>query len=331
MKIGQIMSYIDVALPAELRAALSALQTASPPMPWETVRAIVSTELGDRAPALLSRMEPVPVAAASIGQVHRATLSDGTRVAVKARYPDIDKAIAADFVPASLGGTLASIIYPGAKVDAMLHELRERILTERDYAAEARAQLRFCELYADHPVIVVPKVMNEFCAARVLTTAWIDGASFDAYLERDPPQEERDRVGAALFEFYIGTLFRHGLYNCDPHPGNYLFIGDGRVAMLDYGCTRSSSPEFLGKLASLTQAVRADTHAALHAAFVDLGMVRQGKAYDFDTARALVRGSYGPMLRDEVIAVPEGQGKGMREIARDKRALVKLTLPGEFL
>lgn len=91
------------------------------------------------------------------------------------------------------------------------------------------------------------------------------------------------------------------------------------------------SPEFLGKLASLTQAVHADPRAALHAAFVDLGMVRQGKAYDFDTARALVRGFYGPMLRDEVIVVPEGQGQGTREIARDQRALVKLTLPGEFL
>jgi predicted unusual protein kinase regulating ubiquinone biosynthesis (AarF/ABC1/UbiB family) len=145
MKIGQIMSYIDVDLPDELRAALSALQTASPPMSWDTVRAIVSAELGDRAPALLSRMEPVPIAAASIGQVHRAALPDGTRVAVKVRYPDIDKAIAADFVPAALGGVMASIIFPGAKVDSMMRELRERLLAECDYAAEARARARFCE------------------------------------------------------------------------------------------------------------------------------------------------------------------------------------------
>lgn len=331
MKMGQIMSYIDVALPEELRSALAVLQTHSQPMPFPRVRSIIEADLGDRAPALLARMQEAPVAAASIGQVHQAWLPDGTAVAVKVQYPEIEQAIASDFKPAALGSGMARLFYAGGDIRPMIQEARARFLAECDYLAEARAQERFAAIYSGHPVVSVPQVEPEYCARRVLTSHWVDGHRFDEYLAGDPPQAERDRLGEALFRFYIGTLFEHRLYNCDPHPGNYLLAGGGRITILDYGCVRAFEPDFVAALARLGQAVHADDPAALEASFVELGMIRPGKRYDFATARDLVRSFYGPMLEDRVQAIETGAAMGASELLARKRELMKLTLPGEFL
>lgn len=331
MKAGQIMSYIDVALPEELRTALSVLQTHAQPMPFEQVRRILRSELGERGEELLASMEEAPLAAASIGQVHRARLADGTRVAVKVQYPEIDRAIEADFGPAAAGSRIASLLYPGARVDSLLREARERFLEECDYLHEASCQKRFAEVFAGHPVLQVPEVHEAFCSRRVLTTRFMEGEGLDAFLARQPTPEVRDRLGQALFGFYVGALFQHRLYNCDPHPGNYLFQREGAVVMLDYGCTRVFETAFVRQLARLTRAVHRDTRDALHASFVELGMVREGQRYDFETARGLVRAFYGPMLRDETQAIDLGEARDMRQVLESKRRLMKLTLPGEFL
>jgi predicted unusual protein kinase regulating ubiquinone biosynthesis (AarF/ABC1/UbiB family) len=331
MKVGQIMSYVDVALPEELRAALSVLQTASPAMPIERVLEVVTAELGERAPSLLARMEPVAVAAASIGQVHRAWLDDGTAVAVKVRYPEISDAIASDFRVAGMGTQLAGLFYPGANVQALAEEARERFLLECDYRHEADLQARFAAIYAGHPTLRVPEVHLAYCSERVLTTSWADGMTLDQWLAGDPPQADRDRIGVALFEFYVGTLYRHGLYNCDPHPGNYVFQRDGGLVMLDYGCTRAFERDFVAKLTALKHAVDGDRRDELHHAFVALGMVRDGQKYDFATARALVRGFYGPMLEDQELQIEPGAARTLGELTQSKRELMRLSLPGEFL
>lgn len=331
MKVGQIMSYIDVDVPDELREALGVLQTHAQPMDTEQVRAILVSELGDGGRRLAGALEPTPIAAASIGQVHRARLADGTLVAVKVQYPDIERAIENDFRPASMGSAMASMFFRGARIDGFIREARERFLEECDYLHEARCQERFRELFEGHPLITVPAVHADLCSRRVLTTTFIEGASFERFLASDPDQEQRDRLGEAMFEFYVGSLFRHGLYNCDPHPGNYLFLRDGRVAMLDHGCTREFGAGFVQKLVRLTEAVQSDERDLLHRAFLDLGMVREDVEYDFDTARELVRRFYGPMLRDEVTAIELGAGAGMRRIVLRKRQMMKLTMPGEFL
>ncbi len=331
MKIGQIMSYIDVELPEELREALSVLQTHAQPMPVDEVREIVASELGARGRALADGLEETPLAAASIGQVHSGTLPDGTEVAVKVQYPGIEDAIRSDFKPAGFGSMMSSMVYRGARIDSFIAEARARFLEECDYEHEARVQDRFAGLYAGHEVLEVPAVHLDHCSRRVLTTTLVHGSRFDEFLASDPPKELRDLFGRSLFAFYIGTLFQHGLYNCDPHPGNYLFLPGDRIAMLDHGCVREFTPPFVEKLANLTRAVHADEHDGLHAAFLELGMVREGKRYDYETARGLVRSFYGPMLRDEEAAIDLGGGMGMGEIYRSKRELMKLTLPGEFL
>lgn len=331
MKAGQILSYIDVDVPPELRAALAVLQTHSPPMTFERVAEIVREDLPGTAESLLATMNPVPAAAASIGQVHRARLPDGTDLAIKVRYPDIDKAIEGDFRAAAFGTRIASTFFPGARVDEMVAEAKARFLSECDYEQEADAQERFGRLFAGHPTIVVPAVHRDFSSRRVLATTWMDGSTFEHFLDASPSQADRDRIGEALFGFYIGTLFRHGLYNCDPHPGNYVFLPDGRVAVLDYGCTREFDPDSRERLAGLTRAVHADRREDLHRAFLDLGMVREGRRYDFDTARSLVRSFFGPTLRDEVQSIHSGEVLSFRDMAKGKIELMKLHLPGEFL
>ncbi len=281
MKAGQLLSYVDISLPDELREALSVLQTHAQPMPGDQVRDIVRAELGEAASELLSDLEPEPIAAASIGQVHRARLADGKAVAVKVQYPDVARAIEADFGPAAVGTKMVRLIYPNAKVDAFLAEARARFLEECDYLHEAHCQARFAQIFASHPVLRVPAVIQRLCARRVLTTELMAGDGFETFLNREHSQEQRDVIGTAMFEFYVATLFRHGLYNCDPHPGNYLFRKDGQVVMLDYGCTREFEPEFVARLARLTKAVHADERRLLHESFVELGMVREGKKYDF--------------------------------------------------
>ncbi len=331
MKAGQLMSYLDLPLPQDVRSALTALQTHSPPMPFERVAGIVRAELGGNAALLLARMDRQPAAAASIGQVHRAVLPNGAEVAVKVQVPGVERAIAADFRSAAVGTSLVGLLVPGASVDAIVREARRAVLDECDYEREARYQERFARVYDRHPTLTVPAVLQPYCSRRVLTTAWARGLSFEAFLATSPRQADRDRVGAALFEFYLGSLFRHGLFNWDPHPGNYIVQPDGRLAMLDHGSARELDPGFVRKLAALGLAVHADEREALRRSLLDLGMVRDGEARDLETARALVRSFHGPMLRDEVLAFQLGSATPFRTILSTKREILRLHLPGEML
>lgn len=329
MKMGQIMSYIDVALPPELQEALSVLQTYAQPMPFNRVSEIVRTDLGGRADVLLRNMVQTPISAASIGQVHRAVV-DGAAVAVKVQYPEVKKAIESDFGPASVGTRMASLFYPNARVDDYVKEARTRFLEECDYIHEAHCQDAFRRLFEAHPVLSIPAVFPAYCGTHVLTTAFVDGVTFDAFLETAPSQETRNRLGEALFEFYIGSLFRNHMYNCDPHPGNYLFQKDGTIAMLDHGCTRQFDPEFVGKLAYLTQAVHSDRREQIHQALLRLQIVRPEKSYDYEMIRGFLRSFYGPMLKDETAPVDLSSAIEMKEMFKKKQQLLKFTLPGEF-
>jgi ribosomal protein L7/L12 len=235
MKMGQLAGYLEVGLPAPLRAALSTLHTHAPPLDFDHVRRVVESELAD-GPALARTLHPVPLSAASVGQVHRGKLPDGTPVAVKVLHPGLDAIIARELAPATLASRLASWIHPRGRLRQLVAEVRARLLEECDYTLEARRQQRFAALFADHPTIVVPAVHPDWSSRRVLTTTLVEGAHLDDWLAGAPDQAARDRAGAALFELYVGPLMRDGLYDCDPHPGNYLFLADGRVAFVDFGC-----------------------------------------------------------------------------------------------
>ena len=236
MKVAQLAGYLDLGLPGPLGAALSALHTHAQPLAFDHVRGVVETELGAAGAALARTLDPRPLSAASVGQVHRGALPDGTAVAVKVLHPGLDAIIAQELAPAVLASRLAALFDPRAQLRRVVDEVRARLLAECDYVLEARRQQRFAALFAGHPTIVVPAVHSALSSPRVLTTTLEGGLHLDDWLAAAPDPAARDRAGAALVELYLAPLFRADVYDCDPHPGNYLFGDDGRIAFVDFGC-----------------------------------------------------------------------------------------------
>jgi predicted unusual protein kinase regulating ubiquinone biosynthesis (AarF/ABC1/UbiB family) len=236
MKLGQMASYIDDGLSPSVRRTLSRLQDSVPPMSAELAAQVIEDELGRPPERAFARWDPEPIAAASIGQVHRAITLDGRAVAVKVQYPGIAETIAADLRNVALLRRMLRITAPSQDVDALLAELRERVTEELDYRREADHQRLFACYYDGHPTISVPKIVDELSSRRVVTSELSDGARF-AELARWP-QAERDLAAETIFRFVFRSLYELRAFNGDPHPGNYLFHGGGRVTFLDFGLVK---------------------------------------------------------------------------------------------
>jgi predicted unusual protein kinase regulating ubiquinone biosynthesis (AarF/ABC1/UbiB family) len=329
MKMGQVLSYMDTTLPPEARELLSILQLRSQPTAFAAIEATLREDFGSHAELLLAQLVREPVATASVGQVHRARLPTGLDVAVKVRHPGIESAIRADFRGASVGRKLASWFAPGSDINELVAEAEARFLEECDYEQERRHQSRFAQLYAGHPVLRIPAVHADWCSARVLTTSWQDGVGLDAFVER-ATRQERDLAGRALYEFYLGSLYRHGLFNADPHPGNLVFAADGRVAVLDHGCTREFDPLTVTALAELSAAVRASDDARLRSALTALG-VKKPDGPGFAVTRRMLHGFFEPVLTPGVRRLQAPVDLDFRAIARNKKSMLQLQLPGKLL
>jgi predicted unusual protein kinase regulating ubiquinone biosynthesis (AarF/ABC1/UbiB family) len=241
MKMGQLASFIDTEyLPEEYRELyqekLGKLRSSAPAMPWEKVRKVLIEEYDEPYEDLFGEIETEAFAAASIGQVHRGTLHDGRRVAVKIQYPGVDAAIRADLSNARMILQFAKALAPGLDARAVAEELKERVLEELDYEYEAQNQRTFARAYRDHPFIYVPDVIARLSRDRVLVTEYVEGKSFDEVKQLD--SEARGRFGEIVFRFYLGSIFQLHHFNADAHPGNYLLLDDGRVAFLDFGMTK---------------------------------------------------------------------------------------------
>jgi len=244
MKLGQMASYLDDALPEPLRAALATLQNNAPPMSAELASAVISEELGADPSELFVEWDPTPIAAASIGQVHRAIVIDDETgqeraVAVKVQYPGVDTAIAADLKNANILGTILKQGFGGLDPTDMVEEIKERLTEELDYTREAQNQQRFADFYRGHPTISVPDVIPKFCSRRVLTTELVSGHTWSEVLTWD--KHERDAIAETMFRFVFRSLYTMRSFNGDPHPGNYLFHRDGKVTFLDFGLVKDFS------------------------------------------------------------------------------------------
>jgi predicted unusual protein kinase regulating ubiquinone biosynthesis (AarF/ABC1/UbiB family) len=244
MKVGQVISFLDVsAIPPEYRDvvqdALAELRDAAPVVPFERMRRVIEDDLEQPLDAAFAELDPEAVAAASIGQVYRARLHDGREVAVKVQYPGAEQAVRADMQNLGLLLRAAKTIAPGLDGKAVAGEIRERILDECDYEAEALAHRAFAREWRGHPFVHVPDVVTALSRRRVIVTEWVNGRRFDDV--KALPQDERDRFAEILYRFFVGSLYRHGHFSADPHPGNYMLMDDGRVAFIDFGMNKKLS------------------------------------------------------------------------------------------
>jgi predicted unusual protein kinase regulating ubiquinone biosynthesis (AarF/ABC1/UbiB family) len=251
MKLGQMASYVDGGLSPAARRTLSRLQDSVPPMSRELAAQMVTEELGRPPERAFATWDPEPIAAASIGQVHRAITHDGRAVAVKVQYPGIAETIEADLGNVGLLRRMLKITAPAQDVDALLAELRERVTEELDYRAEARNQQLFARYYDGHPTIHVPGIVGELSTRRIVTSELADGARFAELTGWS--QAERDLAAETIYRFVFRSLYGAHAFNGDPHPGNYLFGGGGKVTFLDFGLVKHFTVEEMRPLAAMAQ------------------------------------------------------------------------------
>ena len=253
MKLGQMASYLDEGMPEPMREALAGLRSDAPPMPGDLALSEIETGLGRPLHELFQTIEPEPIAAASIGQVHRATTIDGREVAVKVQYPGIAAAISADMDNSETIAMLLGMVFPGLDPQELVEELRARIGEELDYENEAANVALFSDYYRGHPTIWIPEVIGELSSKTVLTTEYVAGERFESIYDRS--QAERDRVAEILYRFVFRSLNRQYVFNGDPHPGNYLLADDGRVAFIDFGLVKHFAPDEIEQFARLIRAM----------------------------------------------------------------------------
>jgi predicted unusual protein kinase regulating ubiquinone biosynthesis (AarF/ABC1/UbiB family) len=284
MKLGQFASFIDTEfIPEEYREIyqeqLAKLRTDAPAMPWEQVVKVLEEEYdGEPLSEYFAEIEHEAFAAASIGQVHRAELLDGRRVAVKIQYPGIAEALEADLRNAGTIVRLARAIAPGLDAKEIAEELRERVMEELDYEYEAQNQRTFSRAYRDHPFIYVPEVVTRISRRRVLVTELVEGIGFDAIKEL--PHEDRSRFGEIIFRGSFGSIYHLQQFNADPHPGNYILMADGRVAFLDFGMTKKMDREQILLEQRAFDAASRDDPDAFREALHDLGFVKNPSKLD---------------------------------------------------
>jgi predicted unusual protein kinase regulating ubiquinone biosynthesis (AarF/ABC1/UbiB family) len=307
MKIGQLASFVDTEfIPEEYRELyqekLSKLRSEAPAMPWGKVRSVLEEEWdGEPLEELFEDFEHDAAAAASIGQVHRAVLPDGRKVAVKVQYPGIAEALRADLQNAHMLVRMAKAIAPGLDARAVADELKERVLEELDYEYEAQNQRTFARAYRGHPFIYVPDVVTRLSRRRVLVTEWVDGAGFDEI--KQLPQERKDRFGEIVFRFCYGSIYHLQHFNADAHPGNYVLLEDGKVAFLDFGMTKQLDKEQIELEIAALEAAFADDPERLRVALGNLGFLHKPERVDAERLMKHVRVVGGWYMEDREVTV----------------------------
>jgi predicted unusual protein kinase regulating ubiquinone biosynthesis (AarF/ABC1/UbiB family) len=277
MKLGQVMSFLDVGLVPEehreeFQQELAKLRDAAPTVSFKQMRRVVEEDLEEPVSEIFSEFDEEPIAAASIGQVYRARLAeDGREVAVKVQYPGVAGAVRADMQNLGMIMGLLKRMTPGMNVKAVTAEIRERIEEELDYELEAQNQRSLSRIFAGHPFIFVPEVVASLSRERVLVTDFVRGTGFEELKTRS--QDERDRIGEIVFRFFLGCLYRHRQFSGDPHPGNFVLLDDGRVAFLDFGLFKRMDQAAVELELACQRAVIEGDPAGLHKLLADSGFL----------------------------------------------------------
>lgn len=331
MKVGQMISMVDLDGLAEeqrdeLQRELAALRDDVPPVPFARLEKLLRKEYGAPLRTVFSEFEERAFAAASIGQVHRATTTAGDEVAVKVQYPGVAEAVDTDLRNALLLVPLVKKLAPGLDAKALAVEMRERIGEELDYELEAQNQRRIQRLMNGHPFIRIPRVQTELSTRRVLVSEYVEGERFEDV--RRAGEATRDRYAEIIFRFFFGVLYRDGIALGDPHPGNYLLRRDGQVCFLDFGLLRDIDAARIAAEAAIARSVRDKNAAGLMAALTAGGYLpaERADAVDADFALRLMRHAvrwYAVPGERRFQADEDDRGRGDERPDSEQRAAIK--------
>ena len=335
MKAGQMLSFIVDGLPEAAQQSLAALQGDVPPMSPAAAAGVVRDELGADPHEVFLHWSELPVAAASIGQVHRAVTRDGRVVAVKVQYPGIDTAMGSDLANAELLYSIFSAVaLKSLDVKGLVEELRVRMLDELDYRLEADCQADFAARYRGHPFVHVPDVIPELSTRRVLTSEWVDGMSWAEFLARaDEPA--RQHAAEVMFRFTQGAIYRARVFNGDPHPGNYRFHDDGTVTFLDFGLVKKWAPGELESLSPLIDPLLDHRPFVMAERMVEAGFLAPDHGLDPERIWEYVSAPYRPYLDEEFTFRPDFASSAIGKLldldGPYSDVMARLNLPPSFV
>ena len=325
MKVAQILSTIPDVLPPEYAEELAHLQANAPSMGWNFVRRRMAGELGPDWQSRFSSFGETAAAAASLGQVHRATLPDGTAVACKLQYPDMPSIVDADLRQLRLAMQLYKRIDSVIQGDDIYTEIAERLREELDYEREAAQMRLYTAMLKNSPVVSVPRSVPELTTKRLLTMTWLDGVPMQRRIDEEPPLEIRNAIAHAMFQAWYVPFYQYGVIHGDPHLGNYQVRADNGINLLDFGAIRVFPPKFVRGVIDLYEAIRdGDNEKARHA-YEGWGF--QGLTNDqMDVLNQWARFVYEPLLDDRVRRIQEnGDPQYGRSVAEKVHAGLRQT------
>ncbi len=329
MKLGQIMSFTNDNLPPQAKELLQGLQNAAPPMDFSLVRGVVESELKGDLGKFFKQFDEEPLASASIGQVHKAHLKDGTVVAVKVQYPGVDTAIENDLKASQGLAFMINAVNKNVDAKAVVAELKERLLDELDYRQELRNQQVFGELWAGHPLIRIPKVFPEFSAKKVLCQEFKRGLNFYDFIEQANAKEKELAV-YVLNDFVFESMNRFFCFNGDPHPGNYIFNEDGGITFLDFGCIKYFEPQFILDLLAMNRALVEGDREKFHGFVRKLNMVLPHADYDKQWMWDFFCYHGAPFLKDETFVFTQDWVNQASQVM-DPMKLRHMNLPPDLI
>jgi predicted unusual protein kinase regulating ubiquinone biosynthesis (AarF/ABC1/UbiB family) len=338
MKVAQLLATIPDALPPEYAAELQKLQSEAPPMGWAFVKRRMSAELGPDWSTRFGSFDKHPAAAASLGQVHRATAKDGRHLAVKLQYPDMQSAVEADLNQLQVLFALHRQMDRAIDTREILKEIGARVREELDYQREAQHARMYQLMLDGEPLVRVPGVWSDLSTRRLLTLDWLEGTKMLSH--KQAPQEVRNRLATAMFTAWWHPFSRFGLIHGDPHLGNYTVFSEGGepagINLLDYGCVRIFPPSFVGGVVDLYMGLLHNDEERVVHAYQTWGF-RNLKREVIDILNIWARFIYGPILEDRVRAIAEDVSPGeygRKEAFRVHKALKEkgpVTVPQEFV
>ena len=335
MKVAQLVSTVPDLLPPEYAAEFAKLQAEAPAMGWPFVKRRMRAELGADWEAKFADFGKEASHAASLGQVHAASLHDGRKVACKLQYPDMSSAVEADVGQLRTLLGLFKRMDGSIDADEMVEEITDRLREELDYDREARHMALYRDMLSDKDFITCPEPVPELSTSRLITMTWMDGERLDAF--EKAPQETRNQIAEMLFWTWWAPMNSYAVIHGDPHLGNYQVTGGGEgINLLDFGCVRIFPPAFVAGVVDLYRAMLHDDFDAAYAAYEAWGFENLSRDL-VEVLNVWARFIYGPIIDDRVRSVADGikpSEYGRREAFRVRQLLKEkgpVKIPREFV